>query len=106
MKEKQIVYTGIGAKKTRMHTEREFLHIMNKTFKKSCATELRGNKCKSCKKSKEFLHKMIKSHKPANTNAITRKYNQYSAKCQRCKRNTTKKCSLKEYIKFSGAELK
>jgi len=27
------------------------------------------------------------------------------ARCKRCKTNTTKKCNVKQYISFSGAEL-
>ena len=83
-----ICYTGIGSVKTGNHTKKQFLELMNRNLKKNCSVYIKSLKCKSCKKSIEMNSKEV---------------NQIS-KCKRCKNNKTKKCNLKNYILFSGAE--
>tara|TARA_R110001592_G_scaffold9607_14_gene50908 strand:- start:8081 stop:8377 length:297 start_codon:yes stop_codon:yes gene_type:complete len=93
-KKNYIYYTGIGASKTKRHTKKKFLKIAKKQFK-SCTSK----KCKKIKNSRKNLLKMILKKKcDAND------YLKMIDKLDRC--NKKYKCSLKEYIKFSGAEIK
>lgn len=52
-----ICYTGIGSKEDGNHTEKEYLEVMNKNFKKKCIPSKKSLKCKSCKKSIEMNRK-------------------------------------------------
>jgi len=85
---------------------------MNKNYKKDCSLYIKGLKCKSCKKSKEMnnkeLKKQINSQLKNKTykmsNKTERKITKQLSKCERCKNNKTKRCNLKNYMLFSGAE--
>ena len=58
-----------------------------------CAQELKSSKCKSCKKTKNLYNK---------------KYLNHMMKCIKCKSKITrknKKCDLKDYITYPGAEI-
>ena len=125
---KKIYYTGIGSNKSGVHTEQEFLNIMNKTFKKDCIDYCNDLKCKDCKEYtkqiKNYSKQMAKSLKKNQTvkekikntmkiiNKINKlknnkKLNELKNKCLKCKSNSNRtNCNLNEYIKFSGAEIK
>jgi hypothetical protein len=127
---KKIYYTGIGSKKSGFHTEKEFLNIMNRTFKKDCIDYCNSIKCKECKqytkKMKEYSKQLAKSLKKNKTsknkgqimNTIkivkmikkiknNKKLNQLKNKCLKCKSKSKRSdCNLNEYIKYSGAEIK
>ena len=108
-----ICYTGIGSVKTGNHTKKQYLEVMNKNFKKECSVYIKSLKCKSCKKSKEMNTKQVKKQIQAQlknktykmSNKTETKLMKQLSKCKRCKNNKTKKCNLKKYILFSGAEI-
>jgi len=112
-KNNNICYTGYNSVKTGNYTKNTFLETMNKNFKKECSVYIKSLKCKSCKKSIEMNSKEIKKIKNALLTNKTYKRSKYREKkllkqdsiCKRCKNNKTKKCSLNNYILFSGAEL-
>ena len=107
-----ICYDGTGSVKTGNHTQKQYLEVMNKNFKKECSIYIKSLKCKSCKKSlymgTKEVKKQIKAHLKNKTykmsNMAERKLIKQSSKCKRCKNNKTKKCNLKNYILFSGAK--
>ena len=108
-----ICYNGIGTvKKTGNHTKKQYLEVMNKNFKKKCSDYIKSLKCKSCKKSIEMnsneVKKQIKAQIKNKTYKMSNKteaklLNQMN-KCNRCKNNKTKRCNLKNYMLYSGAE--
>ena len=108
-----ICYTGIGsAKKSGNHTQKQYLEVMNKNYKKKCSVYIKSLKCKSCKKSIEMNTKEFKKQFKAQLKNKTYKMsNKTEGKllkqmnnCKRCKNNKTKKCNLKNYMLYSGAE--
>ena len=112
MNTNNICYTGFGSVKTGNHTQKQYLEVMNKNYKKKCAVYIKYLKCKSCEKTKDMytkeIKKQIKLHLKNKTYKISNKtqrnmIKQYN-KCKRCSNNKTKKCNLKNYILFSGAE--
>jgi len=109
MNTNNIYYTGLGSKKDGNHTEEEYLQVMNKNFKKECSVYMKSLKCKSCKKSIEMnnqeVKKQLKNKTYKMTNNTQKKLLKQLSKCKRCKNNKTKKCNLKNYLLFSGAEL-
>ena len=112
MNETKICYTGVGSVKTGNHTKKKFLKIMNKNYKKECSVYIKSLKCKSCKKNKEMNNKIMKKQIKAQlknktyqmSNNTAKKWNKQLSKCNKCKNNKTKKCNLKNYMLFSGAE--
>ena len=112
MNKNNICYTGIGSVKPGNYTQKQYLEVMNKNFKKECSVYMKSLKCKSCKKSLEMNTKHVKTQIKAQlknktykmSNMTERKLIKQSSKCGRCKNNKTKKCNLKNYILFSGAE--
>jgi hypothetical protein len=111
MDKNNICYTGIGSIKTGNHTKKQYLEVMNKNFNKECSVYMKSLKCKSCKKSLEMNTKQHKIHIKAQlknkpykmSNKTEEKLLKQISKCKRCKNNKTKKCNLKKYILFSGA---
>jgi ATP-dependent Lon protease len=112
METNTICYTGIGAKEDGDHTQEEYMSVMNKHFKKKCAVYMKSLKCKSCKKSIKMNSKEVKKQIQAQLKNKTYKMSKQTekqlvkqmTKCKRCKNKNTKKCALKNYIEFSGAE--
>ena len=113
MNKNNICYTGEGAVKTGNHTQKQYLAVMNKHFKKKCSVYIKSLKCKSCKKSREMnskeINKQINAQKNKKTYKISKKTStklvKQISKCDRCKeKKTKKKCNLKNYIEYSGAE--
>ena len=119
MDKMNIYYTGIGAKKSGKHTEKEYLEVMDKNFKKDCSVHMKSLKCKSCKKTMKMVTKEIKKQIKFNLNKKNKMSNKtykisnkteqkivnQRNKCKKCKNKGTKKCDLKSYILFSGAEI-
>jgi hypothetical protein len=108
MNKNNICYTGEGAVKTGNHTQKQYLEVMNKNFKKKCSVYIKSVKCKSCKKSikmnsKEVL-KQVKNKTYKMSKKTEEKLVKQMSKCDRCKNKKTKKCNLKNYIEYSGAE--
>jgi hypothetical protein len=99
-----VLYTGIGARKSGNHTKKQYLQVMDKNFKKDCSVYIKSLKCKSCKK----LKKIWKTHLKNKTNKMRTKTEKKFGKemdlCIKCKNNKTKKCNYEEYVLFSGAE--
>ena len=85
---RSIYYTGIGAKKSGKHSVKEFLDIMNKTFKIQCSEFMAESEYKPCSESKRF----------------GKTYKKLLKKCNRYKKTSKRKCDVEEYISFSGAE--
>ena len=99
----QIHYSGMGTKKSGNHTEKEFLKIMDTEFKKDCAEHKKSLKCPSCKKNKAMVNTLLKS-KPQTFSKKKQSFMLKQMKqCTKCKTRKTKKCSLDDYIVFSGA---
>jgi hypothetical protein len=112
MNKNNICYTGEGAVKTGNHTQKQYLEVMNKHFLKKCSVYIKSLKCKSCKKNIEMNSKEIKKQLKAQlknkTYKLTKKTEEklvkQMSKCDKCKNKKTKKCNLKNYILYSGAE--
>lgn len=112
MNKTSFYYTGVGSRKTGNHTKKQFLEVMNKNFSRKCPQYMKSKKCKSCKISldmntkegKKHIRAQLK-HKPytMSYNTETRILKQMK-KCKKCKTKNTKKCNVKDYILFSGAE--
>ena len=109
-----ICYTGIGSLESGNHTKKQFLNIMDKTSKKDCSTHLKTVKCKSCQKLKRMVtldvKKQIKARLKNKTYKISKKTEQkiikQRSRCDKCKKkSTTRKCKLKDYLVYSGAEV-
>ena len=109
MNTNNICYTGIASVKSGNHTQKKYLEVMNKNFKKKCSVYIKSLKCKSCKKSIEMTKNQIKAQLKNKTYKMSNKKEKILIsqvnKCKRCKNNHTKKCNLNNYILFSGAEL-
>ena len=108
-----ICYDGIGAvNKTGNHTKKQYLELMNKNFKKKCSVYIKSLKCKSCKKITEMntkeLKKQIKAQLKNKTYKMSNKTEgkllKQMNKCDRCKKNKTKRCNLKNYMLYLGGE--
>jgi len=103
-----VCYTGVGALETGNHTTAEFLNVMDTHFGKECPRYVKGLKCKSCKRLKQLFNKEAKALKLAQGKEVVmskkhqREEKKQSRLCNKC-RNTTRKCNLKSYLKFSGA---
>ena len=112
MNKNNICYTGEGAVKTGNHTQKQYLEAMNKNVKKKCSVYIKSLKCKSCKKSREMINKdinkQLKAQLKNKTYKLTKKTEEKQlkqmGKCDRCKNKKTKKCNLKNYMLYSGAE--
>ena len=113
MNKNNICYTGVGSVKPGNYTQKQYLEVMNKNYKKECSVYIKSVKCKSCKKSIEMNIKQVKKQIKAQlqnktykmSNKTERKILNQLSKCKRCKNNKTKKCNLNNYLLFSGAEL-
>lgn len=117
----KILYTGLGAKKSGYHTEKEFLDIMNRIFREACIDYHNSKKCKECREYKKQTQKMFralfKNTKKSNNSKtiknnrkkfddVTRKLKKFKNKCTKCQRKLNRgECNLKEYIEYSGAEI-
>jgi hypothetical protein len=112
MDKNNICYTGVGSLKKGNHTQKQYLEVMKKNYKQKCSVYIKSLQCKSCKKSIEMNTKEVKKQINAQlknktykmSNKTERKILNGRVKCKRCKNNKTKKCNLKNYILFSGAE--
>ena len=106
-----ICYTGIGARKSGNHTEKQYLAVMDKNFETECPVYIKSLKCKSCKQSKKMNTEIAKRSLKAQVKNKTYKMSKKTeaklvkqiSKCAKCKKNTTQKCNVKKYIEFSGA---
>lgn len=108
-----ICYTGIGARKSGNHTKKQYLDVMNKNFKRDCATHIKSLKCKSCKKLKTLYRRLIKTHVKAleknktykykMTKKTRRKLRNATNNCIKCSNNNLKQCDVDNYILYSGA---
>ena len=105
----KICYNGIGARKNRNHTQKQYLKIMDKLYKKKCAVYNKSLKCKSCKNAKDLINNEIKKSMKSETYFTSKntemKIDKYIKLCKKCKTTNTRKCDLKKYITFSGAEI-
>ena len=106
---KKICYKGIGARKNRNHTQKQYLKIMDKLYKKKCAVHNKSLKCKSCKNARDLIqnevNKSMKSETYFTSKNTQKKTDKYIKLCKKCKNKNTRKCDLKSYITFSGAEI-
>jgi hypothetical protein len=103
---KTICYTGIEAKDDGNHTKEEFLKIMEENnFAKECQIDARKKKCKPCKTYKKNMKKYMKKIKSnSDFNKIDKLLKPEKKACDKCKTKDLKPCSLKQYMKYSGAE--
>ena len=112
-----ICYTGIGARKSGNHTKKQYLDVMNKNFKRDCATHIKSLKCKSCKKLKTLYRGILKTHlktleknkknKKNKTYKMTkktrRKLRNATNNCIKCSNKNLKQCDVDNYILYTGA---
>jgi len=112
-KSKKICYDGIGATK-KYHTKKEFLALMNKTFKRACSRFIGAKQCSSCKKRRREARKFIKNIKKSKKNpkfkmsneefkVFDKNQDKLEQDCRKCSNKNKKKCSLNEYMEDSGA---
>jgi hypothetical protein len=108
-----IYYTGIGAKKSGMHTPKEFTKIMNAQFGIDCSTHLAKQKIPSCKNYKKMLNKSLKLNSSNSNKKLLKKISTQArnlyVNCDRQVKKSLKRsksCNLDEYIEYSGAEKK
>ena len=95
-------YTGVGARKSGNHTRKEFMKLMDKKFKRECSGFIKTPHCKSCVKRTRSNAKL----KPYQLGGPKGEYSlTLFDKCYNCKYKNIKKCNLKEYLLFSGAEV-
>jgi hypothetical protein len=112
-KDNHICYTGLNSVKTGNYTKKKYLEAMNTHFKKECSVYIKSLKCKSCKKSieintkeaKKQINAKLKNKTYKMTNKTEQKLLKQISKCKICKNNNTKKCNLKNYLLYSGANL-
>ena len=105
-----ICYDGVGALESGNHTPRQYLNVMNKHFKRECPRYFRGLKCAACKHQKALFKKEIRGIRKAEAANLPYERpkedeqleKRLSKKCHQCKK-TKRKCTLKQYLKFSGA---
>jgi hypothetical protein len=112
-----IYYTGIGSKKSGKHTVKEFLSIMNKKFNIKCSDYL-SDLDTPCREYNELRKKAPIAYFDSKQSKLTFKFSSnnksdnkklknLSKKCTKYKKTMkTRKCKLKDYIKFSGANIK
>ena len=107
-----IYYTGIGAKKSGKHTEKEFLKVV-KPFANDCSEALIEREYKACSESKAMNHKRFQhymKHKNATYNTSMSKRNQTKYKklvkqCAKHKKTAKRrKCTTRELMDFTGAQ--
>ena len=109
MPSKTICYTGIGSLASGNHTEKEFLDVMTKHFEQECSLHTSSLKCKSCKKlanqNAKNLLKQPNYKKNSKTYKLSKKDEvKLRERCNKCKKRYTRKCGLKEYMQFTGAD--
>lgn len=112
MSSTDLCYTGFGARKSGNHTQQEFLDVMDTHYGVKCPEYIKTSKCKVCKEySKQIAKNIIKqiiAHKQKKTYKISKRNEASIVKlrkrCDKSTKKNTRKCSLKEYIEFSGAE--
>ena len=112
MASRNICYTGIGSLGGN-HTRKEFLDVMTKHFAQKCSQYTKSLNCKACKQVKKQttneVWKQIEAHKKNKTYKISKRtensIKKLRLKCDKCRNKNTRKCKLKEYIDFSGAEV-
>jgi len=103
----------MGALERGNHTQKEFLDIMEKRYKRLCPLYIKSLTCTPCKKlKKQFtdeVKKQIQYKKLNKTYKLSKKKDttiqKLSLKCTQCKNKTRRKCKLNDYIAFSGAEV-
>jgi hypothetical protein len=107
---KYIYYTGIGAKENGKHTTKEFMKIMEK-HPEHCSrylTEIEYEPCiKTTNMTNDFWKKYNKNNKYKRSKKLEAKFRRTNKKC--IKRKMTfknRKCNFKEYLEYSGAEIK
>ena len=62
MNKNNICYGGIGSSKTGNHTQKQYLAVMDKNFKKECPIYIKSLKCKSCKKWIKIINAKLKKN--------------------------------------------
>ena len=101
-----ILYDGVGANKSGKHTVAEFLKIMNKTFNIECSEYTSGLNYKPCTEMKEMNREMMENNNLLRSKKAKNKYTRLLNKCMKHKKTAkNRKCTLDEYIEFSGAML-
>ena len=108
MKDNSFCYDGIGALKSGTHTRKQLLNVMNKNFKQRCPEYIKSLRCKSCKQH-TLIWKRINKKSKKNPDYVLspkleKKTDSIYEQCKRCKK-TSKKCNLKQYLLFSGANV-
>jgi hypothetical protein len=102
-----ICYNGPFSLEGGIHTKEQFLNIMDKNYHTWCHGYFKYFKCASCKKytkeSDKAKHGMVE---PQNIKKpfiipeeIKKRLHVLNKKCLTC-RNNSKKCSLKQYMKY------
>lgn len=102
-----VCYTGYGALPSGNHSHKQYMQVMQKHFGSECPTYIKSLTCDPCNQLREFDKKIMKKMKKNKSYKLTmrerNKILDVSKKCWRCKNKGTKKCTVQEYIDFSGA---
>ena len=102
-----ICYDGVGALEFGNHTEKQFLNVMKGKLNKSrCRHYFKSLKCKSCKKSSRFTKSLGKKYWKNDLEPplpLLEKMEALEKMCKKCKYNTKKNCTLKQFKTWSGA---
>lgn len=97
---RKIFYTGMNAKKSGKHTIKEFME----KDKKGCSKYIAGKSCIPCAKFNNLAKKVSKRYKTI-TKKNRKKCDKYLEACEKCKTQSKIRCTLHEYLEYSGAEL-
>ena len=95
-------YTGIGSQtKSGNHTKKELLKAMNIKFNSMmCKTYTAGLKCKACKNHNYWTGKRISTKKLLSKENLAQ-----NKKCMKCVNKKKKKCSINDFLSYSGASV-
>lgn len=113
MTKEVFYYNGFNARKTKRHTRKQILALMNENGAEyECDLHLKELNCKSCKKASQAEARLWKRVAGKSSKEFSRIYNNPKSeirrttlklKCLRCKSKSNKKCNIDEAIRHFGA---
>ena len=73
--------------------------------KKGCTRYISGKSCVPCAKFNTLVRKISKRHKIV-TKKNMKQYTNYLEACEKCKPKSKMRCTIYDYLEYSGAEFK
>jgi len=95
-----IVYRGFGSRRNGRHTPKQFLRVMNRLYRKSCAAYQKSQhaSCQAYGRMRRIdVRRLLKDPNAAEPRGFA------SAK-RRCDKVVAKPCSLQGYKEYAGIE--